>query len=200
MSLLSVDEIRPLLYQGKDWVGHLPPVKNQGSCGNCWAHSLVTILEGMVNRYTPQKIREEWAKRDDNPFKDGLVSLSVRQMTECTDYNWLQTIKDSPNIKGTMEHLDDLWDEWRLSGCKGGSYFAAFKYASMCQTEFSDTYVPNYDYKPCDESLLAALGLGTWYDSAITTNDENKIEACRKGFVRFNGAYGFFVNNKTTKS
>ena len=70
----------------------------------------------------------------------------------------------------------------------------------MCYNEISDTYVPRYAGNPCDESLLAALGLGTWYDSAITTNDENKIEACRKGFVRFNGSYGFFVNNSTSKT
>ena len=27
---------------------------------------------------------------------------------------------------GTMDHLDDLWLEWRLYGCRGGSYAAAF--------------------------------------------------------------------------
>jgi C1A family cysteine protease len=104
MSLLSVSEIKPLLSYKRDWLDDLPPIKNQGYCGNCWAHSIVTMMEGMVNRYTPANIKEEWAKRDDNPFKNGLVTLSVKQMTECTDYNWLQQIKDSSLFN--MDHLD----------------------------------------------------------------------------------------------
>ena len=82
------------------------------------------MMEGMVNRYTPDYVKDEWAKRDDNPFKDGLVTLSVKQLTECTDYNWLQKVKNLAK----MDHLGKLEPKERLYGCRGGSYIGAYKY------------------------------------------------------------------------
>ena len=90
-SLLSIHTISAELKTS--WLQYLPPVKNQGKCGNCWAEAVVTSIEGVVNKNTPQHVKDAWMKRPDNPFRgDQPISLSVKQLTECTDYKWLETI------------------------------------------------------------------------------------------------------------
>jgi C1A family cysteine protease len=51
-----------------DWVaqGKVSPVKNQGSCGSCWAFSAVGVLES-------------WAL-----FKSEVVNLSEQQLVDCS--------------------------------------------------------------------------------------------------------------------
>jgi hypothetical protein len=133
-------------------------------------------MEGAINKYTPQNVRDAWAKRSDNPFKGNEpISLSVRQLTECTDSSWLATIKDKTN----QDHYDELKIKYRLWGCKGGSWDGSWKHLFKCP----DIKI-NYENLPCEGSLLSEWGLGTSYDMANTDSDDDKIRACRKGFIR----------------
>lgn len=53
-----------------DWTlaGYTTPVKNQGQCGSCWAHSAV------------EQIESQWIWEGGAPWE-----LSVQQVTSCTE-------------------------------------------------------------------------------------------------------------------
>lgn len=50
----------------KDWRNMLPPAKNQGGCGSCWAFAATGATEGA------------WAVAGNSP-----ISLSEQQMIDC---------------------------------------------------------------------------------------------------------------------
>jgi len=64
---------RKLQSQGVDHAsaGHMTPVKNQGSCGSCWAFTATSVFEGTIS-----------ALKGTAP-----VSLSEQQLLDCTSGN-----------------------------------------------------------------------------------------------------------------
>ena len=62
-----------------DWRAYLGPVINQGQCANCWAETWVQVMNGMLNKYL------DASKRKEITGNEGLVQLSSRMLTECTD-------------------------------------------------------------------------------------------------------------------
>ena len=61
-----------------DWTQFLGPVIGQGECGNCWAVSYITVLDGVINRYIDPEIRERQGKVVDLPQgPTKLINLSL---------------------------------------------------------------------------------------------------------------------------
>lgn len=89
-----------------NWVGYFGPIKNQGSCGSCWAFAAVAVHEALLNK----------AGR-------GAITLSEQQLVDCDKSNY------NNGCNGGM--YDRAWNVYvRNSGLTTG---AAYPYAGKDQ-------------------------------------------------------------------
>jgi cathepsin L len=87
--------------------GHVTPVRDQGTCGSCWAFSTTAVIESHLH------IHEE---------KHDLEWLSVQQMIDCTDEQGEMGCKGG-TIQGAFsygsDHTMDLDTDYQYTAEKG---------------------------------------------------------------------------------
>ena len=124
-----------------DWraYGYVSAVKNQGSCGSCWAFATVANLEGLYFKYT------------------GVMEIMSEQMlVDCDTY-------DSACNGGLMEYAFS-WirdnggimrqSEYGYKGYKDNCYSDASKYVNMRVTGYTKLGSSSSTWSPVDEGEI----------------------------------------------
>ena len=103
----------------KQFKGYVTPVKDQGSCGSCWAHAATGTLEGALFRKTGK-----------------LMSLSEQNLVDCDQKN--KGCEGGLEVKAfdyVMEHGINLEDDYPYEGQQ-----------KSCRFNSSKKLEPKHDY------------------------------------------------------
>lgn len=129
---------------GKNW---MTSVKDQGSCGSCWAHAAVGVLEAYINLY----------------YNDTLnYDLSEKEIISCSPYiGYEQYAYDYIKSFGIVDE-----DCFQFIGCRGDCNL-------KCPNPYERVFIEDYgNYVTIEDSMKQQLfkapitiGLSTWVHS-----------------------------------
>jgi len=147
--------------QSVDWRGKLVvPIKDQGSCGSCWAFSTVVSLEGQY-----AKLTEDLTSMSEQDLVDCVKNVKIPGSSQACcdgcqgglmDYAF-QYIMDS------QSGVDDLEDNYRYTGRDGTCKFTKAK-------GFSDARVTGYTDLKSEEELEDATATVGPVSVAVNAN------------------------------
>merc|ERR1712045_222521 len=135
--------------------GHMIGVKNQGSCGSCWAFAANSALEGAVS-----------AKSGRDP-----VRMSEQHLVDCT-------------LRNNSHNMDLFGEDFGLWGCGGGwmatAWYFQSKHGVMLDSDYPYTSGRTGTESPCahdtDKIVGKVSGWGRIYASEGIQRVKDKLK------------------------
>lgn len=162
------------------YIGYYTSVKNQGSCGSCWAFSCVAGFEGIIRKYSGSSVdlSEQYLLSCNNygyGCSGGYFSAHNMHVNPGAVYeSCFPYVGYKASCKSSCSHPYNLYN-WRYIGSSGGVpstssiKSAIYNYGSVCAAVAADSYFQGYSggvFNRCySSSVNHAIILCGWDDS-----------------------------------